>query len=108
MQNQKSVRRAPLTSLGFPSPHALLETADHYSIVMNLLDTPSRRIGIRVDRQRREVAVFVRKDSALRKRALYWIFGIPADGAVDAATFRKRAGVIEIQIPRVDRWLAAA
>jgi hypothetical protein len=52
MQNQKSVRRAPLTSLGFPSPHALLETADHYSIVMNLLDTPSRRIGIRVDRQR--------------------------------------------------------
>lgn len=81
-------------------PHALLEKPSNYSIVLNLLGINESDIGIRVNEASREVAVLAKKEARNSKRGFFWVFGVPADGALDAISTRYRGGVLELVIPK--------
>jgi HSP20 family molecular chaperone IbpA len=83
------------------SPHSMLENSSSYSILMNLLGIDMNDIGIRVNVDKREVAVLAKKESKNLKRGFFWVFGVPVEGLLTALSSRYRDGVLEIIIPKL-------
>ena len=94
--DQKTIR--PI-SFNTP-PHALTDSPSSYSIVLNLLGTDQRQIGIHVNEKKREISVLARKDSPFYKRGFYWVFGVPRKGQLSSVSARFRLGVLEIVVPK--------
>jgi HSP20 family molecular chaperone IbpA len=90
------------------SVHAFLEDRSKYSIVLNLLGIEEKDIGIRVNAQKREIAVMAKRETYASKQGSFWIFGVPSEGLLSAITARFEDGVLEICIPRDTHLLRRA
>lgn len=81
-------------------PHALLESTDHYSVVLNLLGIEMKNIALRLDEKKRELTVLAKKESPLFRSGYYWMFQLPVHTSLSEIRTIYRNGALEIRMPK--------
>lgn len=82
-------------------PHAVMETAQHYSIFLNLLGIAREDIAFALNEGTRELTVLAKRERERMRTGLFWMFSLPKEGALSEIRMRYRNGAVEIRIPKM-------